>query len=136
MLANSHPDIAVRAEQFGVAIKRVYASTFSQHAKRYIQATPYRLEEEKMAVIIQQAVGAPYGSRFYPDSSGGRPVEIDFAARLANAPDEEHEFPLPGTKFRELAFSSNLDFAICASRLRKAAIFSKTLRLSTSAISR
>ena len=36
------------------AIKRVYASTFSRHAKAYVRATPYRLEEEKMAVLIQQ----------------------------------------------------------------------------------
>jgi hypothetical protein len=34
-----------------------------------VQATPYRLEEEKMAVIIQQVVGAA-GTRFYPDISG------------------------------------------------------------------
>ena len=52
------------------AIKRVYASTFSQHAKAYVRATPYRLEEEKMAVLIQQVVGAAHGNRFYPDFSG------------------------------------------------------------------
>ena len=52
------------------AIKRVYASTFSQHAKAYVRATPYRLEEEKMAVILQQVVGARHGTRFYPDFSG------------------------------------------------------------------
>ncbi len=57
------------------AIKRVYASTFSQHAKAYVRATPYRLEEEKMAVILQQVVGTIHssqnnGQRFYPDFSG------------------------------------------------------------------
>jgi hypothetical protein len=52
------------------AIKRVYASTFSSHAKAYVRATPYRLEEEKMAVILQQVVGAIHGQRFYPDFSG------------------------------------------------------------------
>ncbi len=45
------------------AIKRVYASTFSQHAKSYVRATPYRLEEEKMAVILQQVVGTQHGTR-------------------------------------------------------------------------
>jgi hypothetical protein len=70
MLANCHPDLEVRAAELGEAIKRVYASTFSPHAKRYVQATPYRLEEEKMAVVIQQVVGAPHGTRFYPDISG------------------------------------------------------------------
>ncbi len=52
------------------AIKRVYASTFSQHTKAYVRATPYRLEEEKMAVILQQVVGTQHASRFYPDFSG------------------------------------------------------------------
>src|ERR1019366_4866273 len=39
------------------AIRRIYASTFSRHAKAYVRATPYRLEEEKMAIILQQVVG-------------------------------------------------------------------------------
>ena len=70
MLANRHPDIEVRLQQLLEAIKLVYASTFSQHAKAYVRATPYRLEEEKMAVLLQQVVGARHGSRFYPDFSG------------------------------------------------------------------
>jgi CheY-like chemotaxis protein len=70
MLANQSPDIYLRLEQLLEAIKRVYASTFSQHAKAYVRATPYRLEEEKMAVILQQVVGAKHGPRFYPDFSG------------------------------------------------------------------
>lgn len=35
-----------------------------------MRATPYRLEEEKMAVILQQVVGTTHGTRFYPDFSG------------------------------------------------------------------
>ena len=70
MLGNQHPDIQVRLEQLLEAIKLVYASTFSQHAKAYVRATPYRLEEEKMAVVLQQVVGATHGNRFYPDFSG------------------------------------------------------------------
>ena len=70
MLANRHGNIAVRFNQLCEAIKRVYASTFSEHAKAYVRATPYRLEEEKMAVIIQQVVGAIHGERYYPDFSG------------------------------------------------------------------
>ncbi len=70
MLANRHPDINVRLEQLLEAIKLVYASTFSQHAKAYVRATPYRLEEEKMAVVLQQVVGAEHGHRFYPNFSG------------------------------------------------------------------
>src|SRR5438445_7606275 len=70
MLANQHPDLDMRLEQLMEAIKRVYASTFSRHAKAYVRATPYRLEEEKMAVILQQIVGTAHGQRFYPDFSG------------------------------------------------------------------
>jgi CheY-like chemotaxis protein len=70
MLSNQHADLVVRLEQLMEAVKRVYASTFSQHAKAYVRATPYRLEEEKMAVILQQVVGAIHGPRFYPDFSG------------------------------------------------------------------
>jgi hypothetical protein len=60
----------VRLAELIDAIKRVYASTFSRHAKAYVRATPYRLEEEKMAVIVQQVVGTAHGQRFYPDFSG------------------------------------------------------------------
>jgi len=70
MLGNQNPDIQVRLEQLLEAIKLVYASTFSQHAKAYVRATPYRLEEEKMAVLLQQVVGTSHGNRFYPYFSG------------------------------------------------------------------
>ena len=64
MLSNHHPDLHERLNQLSEAIKRVYASTFSERAKAYVRATPYRLEEEKMAVIIQQVVGAMHGDAF------------------------------------------------------------------------
>src|SRR5579864_8874407 len=70
MLGNQQSSLQVRLDELSEAIKRVYASTFSQHAKAYVRATPYRLEEEKMAVILQQVVGTVHGSRFYPDFSG------------------------------------------------------------------
>ena len=70
MLANQNPEIQVRLEQLLEAVKLVYASTFSQHAKAYVRATPYRLEEEKMAVLVQQIVGTAHGNRFYPNFSG------------------------------------------------------------------
>ena len=59
-----------RLDKLVRAIVRVYASTFSRTAKEYIRATPYRLEEEKMAVIVQRIVGRAHGTRFYPDFSG------------------------------------------------------------------
>jgi CheY-like chemotaxis protein len=70
MLGNQHSEIQPRLDELSEAIKRVYASTFSQHAKTYVRATPYRLEEEKMAVILQQVVGTLHAQRFYPDFSG------------------------------------------------------------------
>ena len=70
MLANDSWSLGERAALAIQAIKRVYASTFSRHAKDYLKATPYRLEEEKMAIILQRVVGAAHGGRFYPDFSG------------------------------------------------------------------
>ncbi len=70
MLGNQQPNLEARLEALSEAIRRVYASTFSRHAKAYVRATPYRLEEEKMAVILQQVVGTRHGERFYPDFSG------------------------------------------------------------------
>src|SRR5258707_8453773 len=70
MLGNQEANSEDRLKALSEAIRRVYASTFSRHAKAYVRATPYRLEEEKMAVILQQVVGTPDEQRFYPDFSG------------------------------------------------------------------
>lgn len=70
MLANNQESLDQRLVHLTDAIRRVFASTFSRSAKTYLHATPYRLEEEKMAVILQRVVGAPHGDRYYPDFSG------------------------------------------------------------------
>lgn len=70
MLPNNHPELQTRLIQLVTAVKRVWASTFSQAAKAFLRMTPYRLEEEKMAVIIQKIVGVAHDNRFYPDFSG------------------------------------------------------------------
>ncbi len=70
MLPNNHPDPDIRLVQLVAAVKRVYASTFSQVAKGFLDMTPYRLEEEKMAVVVQELVGSIHGTRFYPHFSG------------------------------------------------------------------
>jgi CheY-like chemotaxis protein len=70
MIPNDHRDPFVRLGQLVTTIKRVYASTFYQCAKDYFHATDYRLEEEKMAVILQKMAGSQHGSRFYPDFAG------------------------------------------------------------------
>ncbi|MCL7966699.1 MAG: response regulator [marine benthic group bacterium] len=70
MIPNDHPDPAVRVEQLIAAIKSVYASTFSAESKAFLEATPYRLEEESMAVIIQELIGQDRDGLFFPDVSG------------------------------------------------------------------
>ncbi|HPG40660.1 MAG TPA: PEP/pyruvate-binding domain-containing protein [bacterium] len=70
MLPNSNPNPQVRLNELVQTVKKVYASTFLQSAKNYIRATSYRLEEEKMAVIIQSMIGSPHNNRFYPDFAG------------------------------------------------------------------
>ncbi len=70
MLANNEAGVEERVERLLRAVKRVYASMFSSHAKAYLRGTTFRLEEEKMAVILQKVVGAAHGSRYYPDFAG------------------------------------------------------------------
>ncbi|MBN1320086.1 MAG: histidine kinase [Thermoleophilia bacterium] len=70
LLPNNHQHGAVRLYQLIRAVKKVYASTFMTYAKNCFKVTPYLLEEEKMAVIIQRVVGAHHGTRFYPDFGG------------------------------------------------------------------
>ena len=70
MLPNKHSNPLIRLNDLLNTIKRVYASTFYQTTKDYIKITSYRLEEEKMAVIIQKMIGKQHENRFYPDFSG------------------------------------------------------------------
>ena len=52
------------------AIKGVYASVYYKDSKAYMQATSNVIDQEKMAVILQEVVGTLYGDRFYPSISG------------------------------------------------------------------
>jgi len=70
MIPNNHQNDRSRLRELLNAIRRVYASTFYQRAKNYIRVTSYRLEEEKMAVIIQKMIGARHHDRFYPEMAG------------------------------------------------------------------
>lgn len=70
MFANLNDDLEIRFDNLMAAVKRIYASTFTQRSKAYFRSTPYRLEEEKMAVILQKLVGSKHGNRFYPTFSG------------------------------------------------------------------
>ncbi len=70
LLPNNHKDPEVRLQQLLTAIKLVYASVFYQSPKRYVKNSELRIEEEKMAVLIQQLVGELHGDIFYPTISG------------------------------------------------------------------
>ncbi|NDV79685.1 PEP/pyruvate-binding domain-containing protein [Dysgonomonas sp. 511] len=54
----------------GKAIKAVYASVFYRDSKTYMTATHNLIDQEKMAIVLQEAVGTQYGNRFYPTLSG------------------------------------------------------------------
>jgi len=70
LLPNNHPDINVRLKQLMDAIRLVYASVFSAEARGYIEAINYKLEEEKMAIVIQEVVGNQFEDVYYPHISG------------------------------------------------------------------
>ena len=57
-------------QMLACAIKGVYASVFYRDSKAYMTATSNVIDQEKMAVILQQVVGKNYGDRFYPTMSG------------------------------------------------------------------
>jgi CheY-like chemotaxis protein len=70
MIPNNSPDDGVRLDELCNAIRLVYASLYHSDSLSYMELTPNRLEEEKMAVVIQQVVGLRHGGYFYPDFAG------------------------------------------------------------------
>ncbi|MBN2461804.1 MAG: hypothetical protein JXB60_09370 [Candidatus Cloacimonetes bacterium] len=70
MLPNNHPDRKIRLQHLINSIKLVFASVYLQTARNYIESIHYKLEEEKMAVIIQEMVGEQFDNYFYPHISG------------------------------------------------------------------
>jgi len=70
MLPNNQENLEDRLNSLTAAIKLVYASTFHAEARSYIESTPNRLEEEKMAVVVQEVVGRLHGRYLYPDVAG------------------------------------------------------------------
>ncbi len=70
MTPNNQIDVSTRFNKLVEAIKFVYASTFFKVAKDYMKATNSKTEDERMAVIIQEVVGAKHDTLFYPTVSG------------------------------------------------------------------
>ena len=57
-------------QMLACAIKGVYGSVFYRDSKAYMTATRNVIDQEKMAVILQEVVGKDYGTRYYPTMSG------------------------------------------------------------------
>ena len=57
-------------QMMAAAIKSVYASVYYKDSKAYMTATSNVIDQEKMAVILQEVVGKQYGNRYYPNISG------------------------------------------------------------------
>ena len=70
LLPNNHEDSKIRYSQLSDAIKLVYASIYSPDSRSYFEAIGYKVEEEKMAIIIQEVVGINHEGYFYPHISG------------------------------------------------------------------
>ena len=70
LVANNDTSFNTRFKQMAQCIKLVYASIFSPHSRSYFEAINFKLEEEKMGVVIQEVVGTVHGNYYYPHVSG------------------------------------------------------------------
>lgn len=70
LIPNKHGSIDERLKILEDSIKLVYASVYTQTARDYFDAINYKIEEEKMAIVIQEVVGNDYDGFFYPHISG------------------------------------------------------------------
>jgi hypothetical protein len=70
MIPNNQFNNEIRFHKLIEAVKYVFASTFFKASKDYFNASAHRIEDEKMAVIIQEVVGQRFDDRYYPNISG------------------------------------------------------------------
>jgi len=70
LVPNTDPSFNVRFRQLAHCIKLVYASIYSPHSRSYFEAINFKIEEEKMGVVIQEVVGTVHADYFYPHISG------------------------------------------------------------------
>jgi len=70
LLPNNDAEFEVRLKQLSEAIKLVFSSIYSRSARTYFEAINYKVEQEKMAVVIQEVVGHRFEDAFYPHISG------------------------------------------------------------------
>jgi hypothetical protein len=81
-------DLEVTLQSLKDAIKGVYASVFFENSKAYMKATANIIDQEKMAIILEEVCGNTYGDRYYPTFSG--------VARSLNYYPIGHEKPEEG----------------------------------------
>jgi len=70
LLPNNHPEFDIRLIQLENAIKLVFASIYSKNSRIYFDAIHYKVEKEKMGIVIQEVVGNRFEDAFYPHISG------------------------------------------------------------------
>ncbi len=70
IIPNEKDNKAATLELVCHAIKLIYASMYSDTARRYYDTVHHNIAEEKMAIVIQEVVGSRFGNYFYPHISG------------------------------------------------------------------
>jgi CheY-like chemotaxis protein len=70
LLPNNHQEFEMRLKQLTDAIKLVFSSIYSRSSRTWFEAINFKIEQEKMAIVIQEVVGRRYEDTFYPDISG------------------------------------------------------------------
>jgi hypothetical protein len=70
LLPNNNDDPELRLKQLSEAVKLVFSSIYSATSRIYFGAINYKIEQEKMAVVIQEVVGNRFDNSFYPHISG------------------------------------------------------------------
>ena len=70
IIPNASPDIDTRLAELCDAVRLIYASLYLESSRQYIDAASYKIDEERMAVIIQELVGRRHGKWYYPIISG------------------------------------------------------------------
>lgn len=70
MVPNNSQDMKDRLNQLCDAIKLIYSSVYSRSTGEYLDHIGHNIEEEKMAVVIQEIVGSRNDNYYYPHISG------------------------------------------------------------------
>ncbi len=70
MIPKNECNPALMMKMLTDAIKSVYASVYFKNSKTYMTATHNVIDEEKMAIVLQEVCGCRYGNVFYPTISG------------------------------------------------------------------